>query len=202
MIFNDAKWHVTKVRQAWRDIAKQEAPKYAENYGFNTHADLPNRDEVGIIGREIVREWVEAKKLRAEFSGFVPQQYGDFGDLIIDGLKCDIKTRYKNRENAKFFLYGDAARVYDHHIGKPMDVYIFCGWLENVQVGVIFGWCTRNYFLNRSYAVPKGEIVRGYPVRSAYHELELARLNQIEDFSAENIAWLMQHEGAIITRET
>ena len=189
MIFNDNLWYRTPIKDEWIVKGKEEQEKLqTQNYGRKTVEIFKDRDVMGVIGREIFKEWREVNNISALVYEFDDFQYGDEGDLNLGGLIGDIKNKHK-RENWKFYLRGDNATVFDWQIDKVVDFYIFTGWEMGNKQGYVFGWCPRSYFLRYNFHIPKGQAIGKWKAEGS-HELELQRLFPISELSVENINFL------------
>jgi len=190
MIFNENRWHRSKVKTAWLEKAKTEAPKYEQNHGHGTVAIREDRETISIIGREKFREWAAENSIVCTIGEFVDKQFGDKNDVLLGGFNCDIKTQIKDAN--QWYLSSGTVHIFENQIGKEMDVYIFAGWEKANGDAVLFGWCTRAYFLRYCYKIPEGTMLGNFQTRWTSFNLEMKRLMPIADLSAENIEWMMK----------
>ncbi|MCH7541956.1 hypothetical protein IH981_04255 [Patescibacteria group bacterium] len=191
MILSDTRWYKTRVREDWIKLGYEEQEKLKENRGAKTVRLFENTDVVGVVGREIFREYAEKNLYNCKIFDFVPQQYGDDCDLTIGNYAGDIKTKYIQKDkDFDFHLRSTNGTVLEHQIKKEIAFYVFCGWSHTRGNGYIFGWAPKAHFDRYAYHIEPGTPLGLKWKAWGSYELEVQRLFPIEDLSPENINYI------------
>lgn len=115
---------------------------------------------------------------------------GDAWDILFKNVvKIDVKGQSISRE---FNLLNHEVDIYDHQLGKPIDVYLFVVWDRSTNRLIPLGWATREQF----FAAPSYRDVgagqerhdncerqgsNAHPSIFRCHRIRVADLNPITD---------------------
>ena len=101
----------------------------------------------GFLGEEVVKEWCKSRGIKID-----EKSTKDY-DLIINGYKCEIKTKGRSVP----FIQGDwpASIAYTSTHQRP-DLYIFCSMYKQ-EYGFVVGVIEAKEFFEQAAFIKKGE---------------------------------------------
>jgi hypothetical protein len=128
-------------------------------------------NQYGAIGEVIVNDYFKAKGKDVNHVG-----HYDY-DLVINGLKVDVKTK----KVAKLDIVNVLASIPIYNTHQKCDYYIFCQVTADASLGYILGFIPKDEYFSKAFFRKKGDVdTNGFVFKSDCYNMKVENLNPIK----------------------
>lgn len=157
---------------------------------------IPNQHAQAFMGELVFLGYLDRQKIAYEWQGWIPTQYGDKCDFVINGKLIDVKTRRREmdyeRKDGDFIVYIDDPEAgKGNQFKKPMDYYVFALWLPKLMRVQLLGWTTKEGLLDApgyQFFAKGSELPGGREANQNLHSCRVKDLHSIATLAQNALA--------------